>query len=144
MIDSPRVFDADSHFMEPPNFWEQYIDPVYRDRAPKVSEDGRGLIIDGRLTQTIRLKRQGLLHEMWSSTYGEYSSRGWDPEAYRLAMERLGIDQMALYPSRGLMQVGAWGRTQSSPPPSSAPTTATFATSAAKAKAESWASDNWT
>ena len=46
---------------------------------------------------------------MSSSTYGEYSSRGWDPEAYRLAMERLGIDQMALYPSRGLMQVGGWG-----------------------------------
>ena len=47
MINAHRVFGADSHFMEPPDFWERYIDPEYRDRAPKVAEDGRGLIIDG-------------------------------------------------------------------------------------------------
>jgi predicted TIM-barrel fold metal-dependent hydrolase len=49
------------------------------------------------------------LNEEWATTYSRYSERGWDPEAYVLAMDDQGIDRMALYPSRGLMQVAAWG-----------------------------------
>ena len=35
------VIDADSHVMEPPDLWERYLEPRYRDRAIRiVEEDG--------------------------------------------------------------------------------------------------------
>jgi predicted TIM-barrel fold metal-dependent hydrolase len=49
------------------------------------------------------------LNDEWATTYARYSERGWDPDAYVLAMDDQGIDRMTLYPSRGLMQVAAWG-----------------------------------
>lgn len=29
-----NVIDADSHVLEPPDMWRNYIDPAYRDDAP--------------------------------------------------------------------------------------------------------------
>ena len=29
-----KVLDSDMHVMEPPDLWERYIDPAFRDRAP--------------------------------------------------------------------------------------------------------------
>jgi len=29
------VIDADGHILEPPNLWEQYIDPKFRADCPK-------------------------------------------------------------------------------------------------------------
>ena len=36
------VIDADGHILEPPDLWEKYIDPKYRERAMRirVGEDG--------------------------------------------------------------------------------------------------------
>ena len=37
-----RILDADCHQMEPPNLWQEYIDPAFRDRAPaRAKVDGR-------------------------------------------------------------------------------------------------------
>ena len=43
--DGFRVFDSDMHIMEPPDLWERYIDPEFRDRAPRgrTSENVRDL-----------------------------------------------------------------------------------------------------
>ncbi len=30
-----NVVDADGHILEPLNLWENYIDPTFRDRAPR-------------------------------------------------------------------------------------------------------------
>ncbi len=35
----PRVIDADSHFMEPLDLWELYIEPEYRDRCLRFKKD---------------------------------------------------------------------------------------------------------
>src|SRR4029450_11740432 len=35
--------DADGHILEPPDLWETYIDPPYRDRALRVVLDDDGL-----------------------------------------------------------------------------------------------------
>src|SRR5690242_19147588 len=35
--------DADGHNLEPPDLWEQYIDPQYRDRALRIVPDEDGL-----------------------------------------------------------------------------------------------------
>jgi predicted TIM-barrel fold metal-dependent hydrolase len=107
-------FDVDSHFMEPPDLWAEHIDPAFVDRAPMGSSDRGALIVDGdRRLPTVRWRRLagGLatLHQEWATTYRRYDERGWDPEAYVMAMDDQGIDRMALYPSRGLMQVAAKG-----------------------------------
>jgi predicted TIM-barrel fold metal-dependent hydrolase len=108
------VFDVDSHFMEPADLWRDHIDPAFRDRAPVGTADRGGVVIDGdRHFPTVRWRRLGgglgSLNDLWADTYARYSSREWDPESYALAMDDQGIDRMALYPSRGLMQVAAWG-----------------------------------
>ncbi len=38
-----NIVDADGHILEPPDVWEKYIDPKYRDRALRirVGSDGK-------------------------------------------------------------------------------------------------------
>ena len=38
----PGAVDADGHILEPPDLWEKYIDPKYKDRAIRlrINEDG--------------------------------------------------------------------------------------------------------
>lgn len=51
------AIDADGHVLEPPDLWERYIDPEFRDRALRivVDEDGlEELEIDGRRSQMSR------------------------------------------------------------------------------------------
>jgi predicted TIM-barrel fold metal-dependent hydrolase len=107
-------FDVDSHFMEPPELWADHIEPAFRDRAPSGGSDRGALVVDrDRRLPTVRWRRLagGLktLEDTWATTYRRYDERGWDPEAYVLAMDDQAIDRMALYPSRGLMQVAAAG-----------------------------------
>src|SRR2546421_8471855 len=35
--------DADGHILEPPDLWETYLEPKYRDRAIRIVLDGDGL-----------------------------------------------------------------------------------------------------
>ena len=35
--------DADGHILEPPDLWERYLEPKYRDRALRFVLDDRGL-----------------------------------------------------------------------------------------------------
>src|SRR5262249_29512101 len=37
-----NVIDADGHILEPVDIWDRYIDPAYRDRAPKIIIDKDG------------------------------------------------------------------------------------------------------
>ena len=32
----PGAIDADGHILEPPDTWEKYIDPQYRDRTIRI------------------------------------------------------------------------------------------------------------
>ena len=42
MASNELVIDADGHILEPPDLWEKYLDPKYRERAMRirVGEDG--------------------------------------------------------------------------------------------------------
>ena len=45
-----NVIDADGHILEPPDLWENYMDPKYRDTCPKMlftPEGGEILRIEG-------------------------------------------------------------------------------------------------
>ncbi|HSE85788.1 MAG TPA: hypothetical protein VLJ79_06190 [Candidatus Binatia bacterium] len=37
-----RVIDADSHVLEPPDMWAQYLEPEFRDKAPYFIKDEQG------------------------------------------------------------------------------------------------------
>src|SRR5260370_9128982 len=37
-----NVIDSDGHVLEPVDLWERYIDPAYRDQAPKYFIDEHG------------------------------------------------------------------------------------------------------
>ena len=45
-----NVIDADGHILEPPDLWEKYIEPKFREGCPKViitAEGGEILRIEG-------------------------------------------------------------------------------------------------
>jgi hypothetical protein len=44
-----RLFDADNHYYEPPELFERYIDPAYRERTYRLVKEADGSeVIDRR------------------------------------------------------------------------------------------------
>ncbi|MCZ6492679.1 MAG: hypothetical protein O6933_01225 [Planctomycetota bacterium] len=39
---SCMVIDADGHVIERPEMWTEYVEPAYRDRAPRFVQDENG------------------------------------------------------------------------------------------------------
>ena len=63
-----NVIDSDAHVLEPRNFWREYIDPQYRDRAPEliIDTDGKDrLQIEGKLLGPPA--GLGLIGAIWSA-----------------------------------------------------------------------------
>ena len=61
MPSEAMVIDADGHILEPPDLWERYLEPKYRDRAIRIvtGQDGyEYLEIDRNIS---RLCRRGQL-----------------------------------------------------------------------------------
>jgi predicted TIM-barrel fold metal-dependent hydrolase len=106
-----KVFDSDMHIMEPPDLWQRYIDPEFREIAPRgvTSENVRDLRIVfpgdppataarrpfGRIERGHNYNRNQVL-------YKDHSERGWGPDCQLEAMDREGIDAAVLFPTRGL------------------------------------------
>src|SRR5579883_754397 len=42
MKNGELVIDADGHILEPPDLWERYLEPQYRDRAIRLKRDDEG------------------------------------------------------------------------------------------------------
>ena len=40
MRDGRRILDCDAHQMEPGGIWRDYIDPAFRDEAPRLAKAG--------------------------------------------------------------------------------------------------------
>jgi hypothetical protein len=67
MTNDARVIDCDGHILEPPDLWETYLEPAYRDRALRirVGDDGfEYLEIDGRPSTIARPGQLGTLGGM--------------------------------------------------------------------------------
>ena len=53
----PGAVDGDGHILEPPDLWQRYLEPGYRDRAPTIRADDAGLEyleIDGAPSKLVR------------------------------------------------------------------------------------------
>ena len=103
-----NVIDADGHILEPLDLWEKYIDPRFRDRAPKIvkGENGRErLVIEEHEVGISRIgavgARQGVI-ETDTITYKDGKPGGFDPHKRIPDMDVDGIDAAFLYPSLGL------------------------------------------
>src|SRR6202163_332021 len=108
-----NVVDADGHILEPLDLWNKYIDPKFRDRAPRIVKMDNGkerLIIEehavgdgqrgiGRIGAVGA--RQGVVAAD-TMEYKEGKPGGFDPHARIPDMDADGIDAAFLYPSLGL------------------------------------------
>src|SRR4029453_15284875 len=106
------VIDADGHVLEPPDMFDKYMDPAYRDRAPRLIVDTDGkerLLIEGRVLGSP--KGLGLLGAIGARDgvvadatmkYLEGRKGGFDPHARVPDMDLGGIHAAFLSPSIGL------------------------------------------
>ncbi|HXG19588.1 MAG TPA: hypothetical protein VNN62_11010, partial [Methylomirabilota bacterium] len=65
-----NIIDADGHILEPPDLWEKYIDPQYRDKAIRVRVNSEGeeyLEIEGHPSKFFNIKTFTLLGSMGRS-----------------------------------------------------------------------------
>ena len=72
--------DADGHILEPPDLWETYIDPAFRDRALRIVVDENGLEeleIDGQRSQ---MSRRGLPSTLGAMGAPDLAAMMKDPE----------------------------------------------------------------
>jgi predicted TIM-barrel fold metal-dependent hydrolase len=109
MLKTP--ISADSHITEPPNCYVDFIDPKFRDRAPRVvrhDKVGDVFVIEGMTTPV----PMGLLAAAGKEpskittdgvTFDELWRSGWDPK-YRLAdQDKDGVGAEIIYPTVGML-----------------------------------------
>jgi len=112
-----NIIDADGHILEPPDLWEKYIDPQFRDRAIRVRQGSEGLEyleIEGHPSKFFNMKAFTLLGGMGRTqdemtaamreqTYVEAAPFGsmYAKERVEL-LDREGLRASILYPSVGL------------------------------------------
>ena len=108
-----NVIDADGHILEPLDLWDKYIDPKFRDRAPRIVKGENGkerLVIEEHMVGDGRLgigrigavgARQGVV-EGDTMAYKDGKPGGFDPHKRIPDMDADGIDAAFLYPSLGL------------------------------------------
>jgi predicted TIM-barrel fold metal-dependent hydrolase len=112
-----NVVDADGHILEPLNLWLDYIDPAFRDRAPRLVTNNHGkqqLQIDTALLGSaerglgaigaIGARDGHVIAEGFE--YNQGRAGGFDPHKRIPDMDMDGIDAAFLYPSIGLFVGG--------------------------------------
>jgi predicted TIM-barrel fold metal-dependent hydrolase len=106
------VIDADGHVLEPFTLWNDYMDPQYRERAPKLVKDENGkerLLLEDKILGSRAGfggiggvgARQGTVSAD-AMSYQDGRKGGFDPHARIPDMDLDGIDAAFLYPSLGL------------------------------------------
>ncbi|HLY45982.1 MAG TPA: amidohydrolase family protein [Stellaceae bacterium] len=108
-----NVVDADGHILEPLDLWDKYIDPKFRDRAPRIVKGDNGkqcLVMDEHVVGNNQRgiggiggvgARQGVVAAD-TMDYKEGKPGGFDPHKRIPDMDADGIDAAFLYPSLGL------------------------------------------
>ncbi len=105
-----KVFDSDMHIMEPPDLWVRYIDPEFKEIAPRgrTSANVRDLgIIFPADPENYGLQTSGTPHRGHNfarnqELYRDHAQRGWGPDCQLEAMDVEGLDAAVLFPTRGL------------------------------------------
>ena len=116
-----KVLDSDLHIMEPPDLWQRYIEPDFRDQAPRArftspyvkgGQSAAGVLVDSRdrpwgvtpqSLEALARKPTGHAFGPQKERIKYYEERGWTAEAQLELMDQEGVDVAVLYPTRGLL-----------------------------------------
>lgn len=120
-FDVPGAVDADGHVLEPPDLWQRYLEPRYRDRALRIRKDERGLDyleIDGRPAKLVRNGLPGGLgamdmvggiqyeREKTGLAYVDHAPLGaMDAKERIQRLDLENIERAFLYPTLGVLWV---------------------------------------
>lgn len=103
-----KIMDSDMHLREPANLWEEYMEPEWRNQAPKIlSSTARSsamVLLDGKILRGYEPAYRGGIFDATriDAELAEARARGFDAVSQLQAMDREGLDVAALYPSVGL------------------------------------------
>jgi predicted TIM-barrel fold metal-dependent hydrolase len=107
-----RPISADSHIVEPPNCFVDFIDPAYRERAPRLVDHpesgGEKFLIEG-LPRPIGLNTLAAAGKnpedirMEGDKFAALHRGGWDPKARLADQDRDGVAAEFIYPSIGML-----------------------------------------
>jgi predicted TIM-barrel fold metal-dependent hydrolase len=119
MVD--KTIDADGHVLEPPSLWQDYIDPGFRENAPRMLFTDQGgelfwVSDDFSLGDGVKTLGAGgtfaasdtapdiklMTLDASSPKWADGVAGGFDPRKRLVDMDRDGIDQTFLYPTLGL------------------------------------------
>ena len=105
-----KVLDTDSHQMEPPTIWTDFIDERFTDKAPRIGDIGGGK--KGMMVENEAITKQTGSYPMDSKEFHAASVKamerfkqtresGFSPEARIHDMDEEGVDAQVLYPTVG-------------------------------------------
>ena len=103
-----KIMDSDMHLREPADLWDKYMEPEWRERAPKVlSSTARSsamVMIEGKILRGYQPTYRGGIFDATriDKEIADYRAQGFDAKTQLQAMDREGLDVAALYPSIGL------------------------------------------
>ena len=111
-----RVISADSHIVEPADFWSRHIESKYADRAPRAETDDQGnvmFLVDGdRVLGSVGAPSQaGLRFDApeditFEGTWETVRPGSSDPEPRYADIQRDGVSGEILYPTLGARLYG--------------------------------------
>ena len=104
-----KIIAAELHVMEPADLWERYIDPEFRERAPRrLNERGWDIRtgVEGDVMASMtdynwpaRSKEEA---ETLANRYAKEIAVNFSPESQVQAMDAEGLDLAVLYPTAGM------------------------------------------
>ena len=116
-----KVIDGDSHFMEPLDLFERFIDPKYRDQAMRVERDpatgAHSLVVEGKplrilnvdelLAAVVGYGQKETGHDLSNfDRYLAFSADWQDMHKRAQFLDQEGIDCQVIYPTLGLLWEG--------------------------------------
>src|SRR5207249_1207630 len=107
-----KVISADSHVIEPGDLWQNYIDPKFRERAPRLVHraDEDVIEIEGRGASSLGLSAGAGRDAAEVRRSGRFDTdvprAAWDPSARLEAISIDGVEAEVLYPTVSLRNYG--------------------------------------
>jgi uncharacterized protein len=103
-----KIISADSHVIEPPTLWSQYVDPAFRDRGPQLvrQDDTDVLVCEGLEFPPLSLYAGCLRSDDEVRTTGRWDedipASAYNPAVRREVVEADGISGEVLFPTVGM------------------------------------------
>ena len=109
---SHPIIDSDGHVQEPSDLWDRYIDREWYDFRPTANPQATdnmiyvlGYPMSKSFLPEVGSTYRKTVVDMWNQRYRkefDLGDAGFSPASHISAMDAEGIDQMVLYPGRGL------------------------------------------